>query len=172
MQSRLTPVIFYIPINSFFCARSFKFPRWQLAVKGDTVSILRLVKAGVDINTSDYDQRSPLHLAASTDQIVVVSCLLANGADVNVLDRFSHTPLDDAREGQSHAIIELLVAAGGKPGASLAGGRSGASTGTHRSSYGKTVAGQASTDTLTATGSATTSPTTSATSSTNMNSIF
>ena len=178
MQSRLTPVIFYIPINSFFCARSFKFLRWQLAVKGDTVSILRLVKAGVDINTSDYDQRSPLHLAASTGQLVVVSCLLANGADVNVLDRFGRTALDDARTQfnctplgddwgkRSHAIIDLLLAAGGKQaGASPAVGTSSASTGSRPSSYGKTVAGQASTDTRTATTSTTTSPTTSVTSS-------
>ena len=67
----------------------------------------------MDVNTSDYDNRSPLHLAASTGQTEVVTLLLANSANVNALDRNNGTPLDDAKSGQHTAIIELLAAAGG-----------------------------------------------------------
>jgi Amt family ammonium transporter len=97
-----------------------------LAAKGKTIEIERLIKAGVDVNTSDYDKRSPLHLAASTGQEKVVKMLLANSANVNALDRNNGTPLDDAKSGQHAAIIELLVAAGG-------------TSDTSRSSYRKTV---------------------------------
>ena len=118
MQSRLTTVIFSIHVSSLSCALSFEFPCWQLAAKGNTMQIARLIKAGVDINTSDYDARSPLHLAASTGQTEVVTLLLANSANVDALDRNNRTPLDDAISGQHTAIIELLTAAGGTSDAS------------------------------------------------------
>jgi glutaminase len=55
----------------------------------------------MDLNIADYDQRSPMHLAASNGHLAIVKYLFAHGVkDVNPLDRFNYTPLDDSiREG-------------------------------------------------------------------------
>ena len=55
----------------------------------------------MDFNIADYDQRSPIHLAASNGHLAIVKYLFAHGVkNVNPLDRFNNTPLDDSiREG-------------------------------------------------------------------------
>ena len=58
---------------------------------------------------SDYDQRTPLHIAASMGNITVVEYLLKNGASVHALDRNNATPLVDAiREGHCEVIFLLF----------------------------------------------------------------
>ncbi len=47
-----------------------------------------------DKKCCDYDQRTPLHLAASEGSYKVSEWLLENKADVNALDRFKRTPLE------------------------------------------------------------------------------
>ncbi|CAK0758375.1 hypothetical protein CVIRNUC_002615 [Coccomyxa viridis] len=66
-----------------------------------------------DPSCSDYDKRTPLHLAAAEGQLKTVEWLLQQECDPNPVDRFSRTPLDDAEKGRHADIQQLLLKHGG-----------------------------------------------------------
>ena len=83
------------------------------ASKGDVGAIHRLLVRGYDQNASDYDGRTPIHLAAAEGQEQLVRYFLENGAEPNPKDRWGGTPLDDAlRHGHSE-VATLLEEHGG-----------------------------------------------------------
>ena len=60
-----------------------------------------------DAALADYDQRTPLHVAASEGKVSIVEYLLKNGASVHARDRNDATPLVDAiREGHTEVGIK------------------------------------------------------------------
>ena len=62
-----------------------------------------------DVSKADYDQRTPLHIAASEGNVEIVEYLLKSGASVHVRDRNDTTPLQDAiREGHLD-VIDILI---------------------------------------------------------------
>jgi len=55
---------------------------------------------GADLNVSDYDGRTAIHLAVSEGKEELVRWLIDSGIKLTPTDRFGGTPLDDAkREG-------------------------------------------------------------------------
>eukprot|EP00762_Andalucia_godoyi_P000178 ANDGO_02402.mRNA.1 L-asparaginase len=64
------------------------------------------------VNLTDYDARSPLHVAASGGFKDVVEYLLLKGAFVHAKDRFGHTALRDALFAGHDDVCSLLVQAG------------------------------------------------------------
>ena len=64
----------------------------------------------VNVNFSDYDKRTPLHLAASEGYYEVVEFLLDNNATISK-DRWGNTPLDDIKnkEGENYEKINKLL---------------------------------------------------------------
>ncbi len=65
------------------------------ASNGDLNSIIILYSKGVDLNSSDYDKRTALHLACSEGKIDVIKYLINKNVNKNVVDRWNNTPLDD-----------------------------------------------------------------------------
>jgi glutaminase len=78
------------------------------AAQGDISEMQQLMAIGVDLNESDYDGRTPLHLAASEGQSDAVRFLVKHGAIVDAKDRWGNTALDDAIRGNHQDIIAFL----------------------------------------------------------------
>ncbi|EXC20599.1 Potassium channel SKOR [Morus notabilis] len=85
------------------------------AYHGDLYQLKGLIRAGADPNKTDYDGRSPLHLAASRGYEDITLFLIQEGVDVNTKDSFGNTPLLEALKNGHDRVSSLLV----KEGASL-----------------------------------------------------
>ena len=75
-----------------------------------------LIEAGADPNYRDPEPRSetPLHWAASSDDVDVAAALIDGGADVEVPDGSIGTPLDNAIGYACWHVARLLVARGAR----------------------------------------------------------
>lgn len=80
----------------------------ESAATGDLESIQKMIAAGVDVNSQDYNRRTALHLAAANGKLAVVQLLLDHGA-VNQYDRFGTLPIHEAKAGQHYQIEKLLA---------------------------------------------------------------
>ncbi|KAJ8471887.1 hypothetical protein OPV22_026230 [Ensete ventricosum] len=76
--------------------------------RGDSDFIRRVLKYGIDPNSKDYDQRTPLHIAAAEGLYSVAKMLIEAGASVFAIDRWGTTPLDEAVKSGSRSMMELL----------------------------------------------------------------
>lgn len=75
---------------------------------GDLDEILRLEAEGVNPDISDYDGRTPLHLAACENQIEVVKHFIQKEVQLSPKDRWGNTPLEDAKKFNNKDIVSLL----------------------------------------------------------------
>eukprot|EP00998_Keelungia_sp_KM082_P005817 NODE_210_length_2305_cov_58.274564_g204_i0.p1 GENE.NODE_210_length_2305_cov_58.274564_g204_i0~~NODE_210_length_2305_cov_58.274564_g204_i0.p1 ORF type:complete len:600 (-),score=127.38 NODE_210_length_2305_cov_58.274564_g204_i0:432-2231(-) len=82
------------------------------AGNGDITSLQEMVSAGSTVTVSDYDKRTPLHLACAEGHLDCVRWLLEHGACVHTMDRFQRTALMDALLGGHEACALLLREAG------------------------------------------------------------
>ena len=79
---------------------------------GDVLRVTELLSEGYDPNLPDYDERTPLHQAASSGHEDVVRLLLEVGAKVHVRDRTGRSPLQNAVAGGHSRVVTLLADAG------------------------------------------------------------
>lgn len=87
------------------------------ASEGDLEEVQSLLEYGhVDVNQSDYDNRTALHLAAGEARTAMLEYLCQNGANVNVTDRWGNRPLDDAIANNHQACVDILKKYGGQAG--------------------------------------------------------
>ncbi|KAI5387378.1 hypothetical protein KIW84_073490 [Lathyrus oleraceus] len=84
------------------------------AHQNDAAAVRKLLQEDPSlVNATDYDNRTPLHVASLHGWIEVAKCLIEFGADVNAQDRWKNTPLADAEGSKRSNIIELLKSHGG-----------------------------------------------------------
>jgi len=81
----------------------------QAVIAGDTSLIEKLLSEGVDVDSRNGLNWTPLHTAIRNNQKAVVDLLVSNNANVNAKDRNGQTPLHFAIEsGQKEVIASLL----------------------------------------------------------------
>jgi glutaminase len=81
------------------------------ASTGDITELKRMVAHGHDLNTADYDGRTPLHLAAAEGQLISVRYLLAQQVEIRPADRWNNTPEQEALRHGHDRLAEVLCAA-------------------------------------------------------------
>jgi ankyrin repeat protein len=81
----------------------------EYAAKGNVDRIRLLATNGVDVSLGDYDDRTPLHLAACKGNTAVLEYLLRQETvNVNAVDRFGGTPHGDALRHDKKGCAALL----------------------------------------------------------------
>ncbi|XP_039123974.1 potassium channel KOR2-like [Dioscorea cayenensis subsp. rotundata] len=81
-------------------------------VIGSKIEVLRrLLENGVDPNSKNYDQRTPLHVAAAEGLHLLAKILIEFGADVLSMDRWGNTPIDEGQKCGSKPLMKILEAA-------------------------------------------------------------
>eukprot|EP00549_Striatella_unipunctata_P016476 CAMPEP_0118725992 /NCGR_PEP_ID=MMETSP0800-20121206/33447_1 /TAXON_ID=210618 ORGANISM="Striatella unipunctata, Strain CCMP2910" /NCGR_SAMPLE_ID=MMETSP0800 /ASSEMBLY_ACC=CAM_ASM_000638 /LENGTH=182 /DNA_ID=CAMNT_0006634751 /DNA_START=21 /DNA_END=570 /DNA_ORIENTATION=- len=80
----------------------------QAVFDGDTQLLRRLLKAKIDVNASDYDKRTAIHIAAAEGNLAAVKILVQHGANINVKDRWNNGIMDEAKSVQSGQLVEYL----------------------------------------------------------------
>ena len=66
------------------------------AAQGDLARVKSLIACKVPVNSCDYDQRTPLHLAAAHGHISVVEFLISSGIDIRKKDKLGRDAIEDA----------------------------------------------------------------------------
>lgn len=88
---------------------------WRRSVEnGDRQSLEKMIKSGLDINTSDGYGWSILHYAVSYGQLPIIEQLIGGGANVNTRDQNGVTPLHTAVASGRKSIVKVLVLNGAK----------------------------------------------------------
>ncbi len=80
--------------------------------KGRVEFVVKLVKAGADVDARDHLEATPLMLAAYRGETEMAKALIANGAHVNARDIFGQTALMRAAFWGYGELVELLIANG------------------------------------------------------------
>ncbi|XP_021854938.2 potassium channel SKOR isoform X1 [Spinacia oleracea] len=75
---------------------------------GDLYQLKSLLNAGADLKKTDYNGRSPLHIAAAGGCEDIVRFLIEEGTDVNKTDNFGNTPLLEAVKNGHDKVAALL----------------------------------------------------------------
>ncbi|KAL2342323.1 hypothetical protein Fmac_003608 [Flemingia macrophylla] len=80
-------------------------------VKKDLDLLKRVLACGINPNAKNYDQRTPLHIAASEGLFTMAELLLEAGASVLSKDRWGNTPLLEAHTGGNRNMVKMLEVA-------------------------------------------------------------
>ncbi|KAH8051730.1 protein kinase [Aureococcus anophagefferens] len=92
-------------------AVDYKTQLISAAAAGNVQEVAELLDDGAaDVDSTDYDRRTALHVAASEGHVVVVRLLVHSGADPNARDRWGNGPLEGAEPGSKRGC-----AAGAEP---------------------------------------------------------
>lgn len=79
------------------------------AACGDIHTLRTLQGKGLDLSKGDYDNRTPLHLAASQGRVEVAEFLLAEAkVDMDHVDRWGKSARDDAKKYGNDDVVEII----------------------------------------------------------------
>ncbi|KAK8928849.1 Potassium channel KOR1 [Platanthera zijinensis] len=86
------------------------------ASHGDLNYLKSLIRAGADPKKTDYDGRSPLHIAASKGYRDIALYLIQEDVDINAPDKYGNTPLLEAIKCKHDLMASILFNKGAKLG--------------------------------------------------------
>ncbi len=78
---------------------------------GDVRTLFRLHEEQHDLSRGDYDQRTPMHLAAAEGHIDVINFLLKKGVEPKP-DRWGAYPINDAMECKHSSVVKMFTKQG------------------------------------------------------------
>ena len=84
--------------------------------RGKLKALKKLLDSGMNVNATDYDGRSGLHVAASTGKVPFLELLIERGGSLDVKDRWGRTPLDDAIAMGHKDAVDFLKSKGATTG--------------------------------------------------------
>jgi ankyrin repeat protein len=94
------------------------------AINGNTTKIGVLLSDGLDVNTSNGERETALHMAASRGHYSTVIYLIKNGAYSNARTIKNWIPLHHAVRFRHHNVVNYLVKHGSSPGVRTSDGKS------------------------------------------------
>uniref|UniRef100_A0A7S0HH37 Cyclic nucleotide-binding domain-containing protein n=1 Tax=Hanusia phi TaxID=3032 RepID=A0A7S0HH37_9CRYP len=78
------------------------------ASRGELEKMQRFLRIGLNVDETDSNGRTALHVAACEGKLEAVKLLITNSASVSLRDKYGNTPLNDAvRHGQDHIAAIL-----------------------------------------------------------------
>lgn len=78
----------------------------ESAAKGDLETLVRLKNLMANLNNGDYDNRTPMHLAAATGHMEIIKFLLEKcNCDPTIKDRWGSSPLAEALTDEVKAYL-------------------------------------------------------------------
>lgn len=80
----------------------------EATAKGDLIEVRKLFKQNGEVNVSDYDQRTPLHIAASKNFLDIAKFLIDKGANLESEDKYGRIPIEDALVNFHYQVILLF----------------------------------------------------------------
>jgi ankyrin repeat protein len=83
----------------------------QAVFDGDVLQLRRLVRAGIQVNASDYEKRTAAHIAAAEGNLAALKVLVEYGADLSLQDRWGNSVDDEAKREGSAKILDFLKTA-------------------------------------------------------------
>jgi ankyrin repeat protein len=88
----------------------------ECCAQGNLKKVQRHFENGIDMQQSDYDERTPIHVACAQGHLHVIRYLLDEvKVEVNSVDRFGRTPLFEATLcSNSHTVVDFLKKHGAK----------------------------------------------------------
>jgi len=84
----------------------------QMANSGDAQGISHLLKLDINLNETDDEGQSALHIASAAGNAEIVSILLIRGANIDLKNNAGETPLLLAVKGGKEDVVEILTSAG------------------------------------------------------------
>ena len=79
--------------------------------EGDLVAIKKLVAEGYDVDETDTNERTALHVAGSLGRVEITKFLVNSGANVDACSAAGKTPLHEACMNGRYEILQELMAA-------------------------------------------------------------
>ncbi|KAL8824082.1 MAG: hypothetical protein Q9191_005313 [Dirinaria sp. TL-2023a] len=86
----------------------------KAAKVGMTETVQSYIARGIDLNESDLDRHTALHLSISNHHADILELLVTAGADLNAMDRLKRTPLHWTTLYNDYKAAECLLGAGAK----------------------------------------------------------